>query len=90
MATAMVEGMALLMASKMEIAKMNGLVGYGNQAVTESPMQLRNRTLSERLGDKKANLETQLKDVNDTIALLDKNPEIQVVLDHLAKLNFGF
>ena len=81
--------MALLMALRMEIANMNGLVGYSNPS-SDSPMQIQPQTLSERLSNKKASLEAQLKGVDETIALLDKNPEIQLVLDHLAKLNFGF
>ena len=52
--------------------------------------EVRPMTISERLKTRKENLEKELAGVNETIALFEKNPGTQQVLDALAKLNLNF
>lgn len=45
-------------------------------------------TFTERLRAEKDRLETRLREVNETIAALESNPEVQRIVDCIQKLGY--
>lgn len=61
-------------------------MGYGElQACVETPIRI---TFTEQLKDRKNNLEGQLKEVNDALDALAKNPELQSLVDIISKVRY--
>lgn len=62
-----------------------GRIGGGECA---SPMQMRQPSLTENLKNRKVGLENQLSEINAAIEALEKNPELQSLLDLIAKVRY--
>lgn len=60
-------------------------------AQCESPgINLVRQSLTERLEQQKASLETALDQVNETLDLIKKHPETQAILDNLSKIGINY
>lgn len=62
---------------------------YGNQVEASTAGgtgSIRPQTLTERLSHEKANLETRLKEINSVLKHLESNPDVQYILDAVARL----
>ena len=57
-------------------------------AQCDSPSAYRPPSVLERLTDEKQRCESRLAQVNDALALLEKNPDITIVLETLSKIGF--
>lgn len=47
------------------------------------------QTVTQRLAERKKCLEFELQQVNEVLATFEAQPQVQQVLDALAKINFG-
>ena len=54
----------------------------------DAPTAYRHPSVLERLTDEKARCEHRLAQVNDALALLEKNPDVALVLETLSKIGF--
>jgi len=60
------------------------------RSLSPNTVGLQRSTITERLKEEKENLEERLTLVNKTIQVLESNPNVQVVLDAVAKLNIVY
>ena len=58
----------------------------GDTAAGAAIGSLKRPTATERLYDEKKHLEGRLKDVNEAIAAIEKNPDVQAAFDAIQKL----
>jgi predicted TIM-barrel fold metal-dependent hydrolase len=58
----------------------------GVMAMSESPSIAKRTNVTRKLKNRKVELEAELKQVNATLELLEKHPDVQTVLDSLSEL----
>lgn len=65
-------------------------IGYAAKECAPSTLGglSRSPSITERLHDRKANLEIQLQQVNEALAALESNPGVARAVDAIAKLGF--
>lgn len=64
-----------------------GMDSYANTPQTISG-SCRNLTLTEQLEGRKQDLESRLKEVTDALGALKKNPELESMLNLIAKVRY--
>ena len=63
-------------------------IGLGNKYPTAMDCVPRQISLTENLENRKVQLEAQLLEINQAIEALEKNPELQGLLDVISKVRY--